>query len=383
MKLTTELCNFIKFPLALVSGLGEIKLTEHEKRVMNEDWNNFLWQSDFSQSFLAWRRRLLYCASAILTFTTALQVTGFVTEDQDTACKFTALGYVTFFSSQLVSPVILLVSTFIAAWFWTDYSKSRKVLVPGWIAGMLLVLWPSILPLDYLLKDEEISASSVNAYPETSDAAIAVRAALGISKEKIFQGIVYAVGILPTYLSIMAGLTVGSKHVFKFAPSPMTGGMLVLSAAFAMIIPFAAMTLMVQLFGDGLLVAGISGLLMGPMIILIHCNHLTSVDSDSPREKTTKSTRILLCDLFFRLAGLLTILVWFLTFTKDGLVLVGSKYIDGRNIVGLLEYWAIAEMIANFLGRTLFSAVLWTDIVMYVTRNDEQKIKKLVSDLVE
>lgn len=195
-----RLFNFLRFPLALFVGLGDVELSDYEKRVLNKELSDYIWQSGFSQSFLAWRRRLLYFASLLFTVSASLLIVDLVRNgiyNNDDEAVYTAVGLASLVS-QRIPPFVALSVTFVAAWLWTDYTKSRKVLVPGWVLGLLLMLWPSLVPVDNMLV-------------EPTDA------------DRVLQGVLNAITILPTYLALIGGLTLGTKRVFSFAPSPLTG----------------------------------------------------------------------------------------------------------------------------------------------------------------
>jgi hypothetical protein len=83
-----------------------------------------------------------------------------------------------------------------------------------------------------------------------------------------------------------------------------------------------------------------------------------------------------------RLAGLIVILAWFVTFSKGGFVFV-SRYVDGEFVPGPFFYSDLLSMLMGYLGSMTFQAVLWTDIIVHVARNDNVKIKKLDTDLTE
>lgn len=156
--------------------------------------------------------------------------------------------------------------------------------------------------------------------------------------------------------------------------------MVVLSAAFAIIIPFAALSLIIQLLGDPILLTGVVLLLLGPIIVVMNSSRFTATTVFTSSEKVVTGQRILLCAALLRIAGLITIFIWAILYSEDGFVLV-SKHVDGEYIEGLISYAGLAEKSVEFLGGVMFQAVLWTDIIVHVSRNDDVKMKKLDSDL--
>ncbi len=353
------ICNCLLFPLALFTEIGEIKLTKHERLLLNKDFLDSLWQSDFSKSFLAWRRRLLYCASALLMVTVALRaynIALYGLYGEDDKAVLTTLGLCALVSD-MISPFVSFVFLFVAAWVWPNFSKSRNILIPGWILGLTLSLWPSLIPLEYI-------------FVESTTLEIVVRAVL------------YALGVLPTYLSLIGGLTLGARRVYMFAPSPMTGAMVVLGAAFSIVIPFAVMSLIIQTMGNVLLLVGFILLVAGPFLVVIMCSKFTDVNVFSPSGSIVFGTRILQVALVLRLAGFAVMLAWFITFSKDGIVFI-TQEVDGETVQGLVPIPWLVSFFFRFLGNMMYQAVLWTDIMMHVARKDHVKIVKLETDLAE
>lgn len=302
---------------------------------------------------------MLYCASAILMVTVAFQVYalvqyGFYGEAEQKI--FTTLGLCAIVSG-VVAPFVSFAFMFVAAWFWTDFSKSRNILIPGWILGLVLSLWPTVVPLEYML----VESNTV---------------------ENALTGVVYAMSMLPTYLALIGGLTLGSTRVYKFAPSPLTGAMVVLSAAFGIIIPFAFMALIIQIFGNVLLIVGLLLLISGPFLVVAMGSKFTAVNVFSSSESITFSLRILMIATVLRVAGLFVILAWFITFSKDGIVFI-TQVVDGERIEGLVSIEWLVSAIFRFIGNKMFQAVLWTDIIVHVARNDNVKIVKLENDLLK
>jgi hypothetical protein len=118
----------------------------------------------------------------------------------------------------------------------------------------------------------------------------------------------------------------------------------------------------------------------GPLLVVAMCSKFTAVTAFSSKESIVESKRIIQCASLLRLAGLTIILWWFITFSKDGFVFL-SRNVDGVHVEGLVSYTDLVSNLIGFLGSTMFQAVLWTDIIVHVARNDNVKIKKLETDL--
>ena len=119
----------------------------------------------------------------------------------------------------------------------------------GWLLTLLLSLWPMTIPLNYLLNDSTLA-------------------------EKALLSATYLRLRNFAYLSIPAGETLGFKSVFELSPSPLSGAMVVLSAAFSIIIQFTQV--IVQSLGDLIPIAGFCFLIISPVIIVFGVSHFTN-----------------------------------------------------------------------------------------------------------
>lgn len=382
MEVLKKCAQLVAYPLAFSKPIGEVELSGDDYDRINTNIADMIWQSSYSKSFLVWRFRLL-CSSSlfyvvgttILVIDIAQQHGGVVSDGQDEETgedisssgekisHYTNLGYATLVS-QRIAPFFSLLVILIAAWFWTVYSKSRNILVPGWLLTLLLSLWPMLVPLNHLLYHTNVSE---NALLSTS----------------------YAAQVMPTWLSITAGMRVGFKRVFLFSPSPLSGAMVVLSAIFAIIIPFTALSMVVQVVGDYLLVTGVSFLIVSPVIIVVGTSHFTDsnhgIKSFGSSEFMQKCNRFFLASDFCQKVGLVLVLAWaikiVLKATESSGVSNAELDMLTRYILDLMDAKTLVGMVFEFMGGMLFNAVLWTDIAVHVCRSDSIKMKKLDSDL--
>jgi hypothetical protein len=201
------------------------------------------------------------------------------------------------------------------------------------------------------------------------------------SLRNAFLGMTMAIAILPTYLALIGGLSIGSKRVFFFAPSPLTGAMVVLSHAFSIIIPFAALTLIVHLLGDALLLVGVYLLLVGPILVVMTSSRFTALTAFSSSNNLLVTQRILLFAGLLRIAGLITIMVWAIILVNESVSWVENGQLENIPIDEFISGRDVAEMTIQFFGTMMFQQVLWTDIIIHVSRNDDLKMQKLQSDL--
>jgi hypothetical protein len=298
---------------------------------------------------------LLYTASIVLACAAFLKVFTLVTSgffNAEEKAIFTTLVLIGLFSSR-IAQLVSFIFIFAAAWFWTNFSRSRIILINGWILGLLLSLVPTIIPINYMMFEQE---------------------------GNVIYGMYYAITVIPTYLTIIGGVTLGTKHVYNFAPSPLTGAMVVLSNAFSVIMPFATLSFIIQGIGNALLLVGVILLVAGPSLVVSMGSKFTAVTVFSSSENLIVSRRILLVASTFSLVGYVIIVAWFITFSKDGIVFI-TQEVDGMMIEGLFPIQDLVSAILQAIGGMMFQAALWTDIMMHMARNDSLMISKLDSDL--
>jgi hypothetical protein len=384
----SELRTFLLFPLALFTGLGDVKVSAHEERLLTTTLSDWLWRSNYSKSFLAWRRRLLYFTSVLFLGTAVIQVYelsqcglyGSGTGNNDNALDqsayttnnnehvdstYTTFGKVTMWSKTM-APFSSMVFTGFAAWNWTDYIRSRNTLLLGWMVGLVLVVLPNIVPLKWTMDN-----------PQENDV--------------IFSAIASSLGYLPSALAITGGLSLGSEKVFAFGPSPLTGAMIVMSAVFSIVLPFIALSLLLQFLGTNLAFVGVLFLFSGPALILVSISKFTGTNSflsQKIEQRLVQRTRIILVAKICRLIGFGCLLLWFYlgllnveNFSSEYFPKVVELLFDRVEIDPYLTTYWLVEKVVGFLGGMAFQGVLWTDIVVHIARNDDDKLKKLRSDI--
>mmetsp|Transcript_20195 Transcript_20195/g.47285 ORF Transcript_20195/g.47285 Transcript_20195/m.47285 type:complete len:488 (-) Transcript_20195:308-1771(-) len=260
------------------------------------------------------------------------------------APKLRGLGVVAKVSEVLAITCPMIV-VMIGAYFWTDYTKSRRVLVPGWLLQLFLVLWPTIVPLDHLYYIDDTT-------------------------QKARGTVVSALSLLPVYLSIVSGISQGFTRLFLFAPTPMTGMMVVLGAAFSIFIPFTTLTVAIQIFDDNILNASFLFRILGPTIILGGRRNFTR----APEGYFLGCGQLLRANLICRIVTVVLAFLWlFVRYATDphtrNLV---DIFITPRRIVGKLF---------QFLAGLTFSLVLWTDIAMQASRIYDGKVRDLLAEV--
>jgi len=150
----------------------------------------------------------------------------------------------------------------------------------------------------------------------------------------------------------IGGLKSGSKRVHKVLPSPFTGTMIIVSAAFGIIMPFSILTLLVQVVGDIYLLIGFACLLVGPILIMFN----------SAKYEKGQGKVIDILGLVFNIVGLVFLLVWAMNVLKvleDIYANVDLKFFGGN------RYWFLVGKLIAVLANTYFMTVMWTDIIVY------------------
>ena len=255
------------------------------------------------------------------------------TSEQDID-RYTSLGQIMLVCKTMV-PFSNTLFTWIAAWNWTDYIRSRNILLLGWIVGLVLAVLPNLVPQRWVLENpgEDVA---------------------------IYSAILLSLRYLPLAFAITSGLTLGSVKVFAFCPSPLTGAMIVMSAVFGIVVPFAALSMLVQFMGNWLALVGAFFVFSGPALILVSISKFTGTNSYSSPEKLVQKMRIILASKICRFIGLSCLFLWaYLGFT--GMVPLPLDNISSMAIEKVLEkldsLWFVDKII-EFLGGMAYQGVL-------------------------
>lgn len=189
--------SILRCPQALISPLTGVVVTERENQVLRYgDVYN-----DVCQSFLVWRKRMVFVSIPLLTVSVIPQlIDDFSSDAQDLSydnggSECTYLGNAAFYS-QRISPACVLVGAVVGTYFWTDFAKSKKAFIWGWALGLFLAFWSFLVPVYMLQTNMGEGLTDVAARYE----------------DRIAYGIKNILGSLPMFLAISGK---NSKSIFS------------------------------------------------------------------------------------------------------------------------------------------------------------------------
>ncbi len=153
--------GFLICPKALFTPLTTADVTSREKKKLGN--NNV--HSSICQSFLAWRKRMLFVAFFLLSISILPSLVSLLNNDYFGDAYYygfscigcSILGIVAQISQDVASAFILIGAAG-AIYFWTDFSLSKRILLYGWGCAIVFGFWPFLVPISYLrnLNDDDV-----------------------------------------------------------------------------------------------------------------------------------------------------------------------------------------------------------------------------------
>jgi hypothetical protein len=263
-------------------------------------------------------------------------------------------GYTSFGRVTNAMPDIGRLITFPAAVlaliFWRKLQISTRLIYIGWTLSLILSVWPTVIPADVLVKDKFKSTSF-------QDAAIIIR---------VLYGLQYLIRILPLILTLPFGSIKGSLRTRGLLPySSLAGFIVVLIAPSLSILMVAAMMLLIQIAGNGLLIASATCLTLNPLLDLVNHRLYTNATSEVDEKRLDQAQRIT------GLTSLLRIILmaaWAFTYDKNNLVIIGNKEAtQSDEALVLIGYSEGAQIIFQSIGFNLFTTILVADRVLHLS----------------
>jgi hypothetical protein len=330
----------LRYPAAFLSPITGTTPTEREEKTLYNEEILF----DGSQSFLVWRKRMVIFSIPMQLLSVLPNVRDLIiliiNQEQDDWCEYcTHLGKganISENSAVFLSVLAAMIGTFL----WTDYQKSKRVYFLGWALSLLLSLWPMLVPKNSLTDSDKLADSDLKVQIQT------------------YRYTSQFLMILPIYLSLAGGLKSGSARVHKAIPTPMSGTIVLFSAAFSMIMPLAIISLLNQIkIGPeewGLLIPlSFGSICVGPVLILFN----------STAFEEGKGRIVALVGKIFSIAGLVGLLLWLIIFVRY-VEAVSEDLVD--YIIGDPVLFVLSKIVA-FLGNMFYMTVVWTDIIVSAT----------------
>jgi hypothetical protein len=358
--------GFVDRVLGFLVGLGR-----HAKRAVRGDYESGLaWDHERAtlaagnrgpavparrtQDYLAWRRSLLSVACVLLLATAVVETVdlartlsepaGTYGKHESTIQLLLVLGW--------AAPVLLFFATMRALQGWTSLGASHRRLRWGWIVGFLLPIAISFVPLSGLV---DVSPEGAD-QPADENAKTIARGVVSV-----ISGLMSFAAALPATLSIFVGAMRAGFAVKRYAPQAAAPGVAsALGALLLVCLLVPLLVVLVQLTASGLVVAGsflvLYGLLVYPRRVMTLARPL---DGMGYREIVVPLRSRA---SWWTLGGLLLVLIAGFTDDVFGYTLLGF---GEKSVVG---FWKMLEIVVEFAGRSIVTAVFLSDVLLVVVR---------------
>mmetsp|Transcript_15747 Transcript_15747/g.23856 ORF Transcript_15747/g.23856 Transcript_15747/m.23856 type:complete len:442 (+) Transcript_15747:56-1381(+) len=303
-------------------------------------------QNEALQNYAVWRRSSLFLAAPSVVLSMILGLVNYGiglshpgSDNLNGWCKF--IMFMAEFSD-----FFLLGALLGAAFLFPQIRRSTQVLQIGWIVSLVSAFLPAIFPLEMLL---------------ANDVVIVDQAAF--LQGKVALALTYAISLLPIVITLPGSAIRACLKVRNLFPnSSLPGWILMLTSPFYSLVVLIALVMVVQIWGNGLLLSGTLLLVIKPLGNVIWGRFFLEPNSE---EVDRKIKILLLSSLGAGMLGLLLIAIWILT--AD---------------VGL-DVGTVVRLLFETIGRILVTTVVFCDFVVGMVLRDWEMAQKKKDVLVQ
>jgi hypothetical protein len=126
--------------------LRDIELSLEETKALSSNAVD----NHLMQKYLAWRRTVMAVSLPSLIFAAIFAFIGVASIDYSV---FNFLGVLTVLMP-IIAPSISFVTVSLGLYSWTKHERNSRIVFYGWLARLVLPMWPALLPIDYLIDSE-------------------------------------------------------------------------------------------------------------------------------------------------------------------------------------------------------------------------------------
>jgi len=312
------------------------------------------------RSYMVWRQSMLCAAlpsvllSSILAFLRVVELSA----DETEIILYNTFGRIVNAMPD-IAQIINFPAVVLVVLFWRNLNKSKLVVSAGWCLSLILPLWPTLIPADALFKDEFDSTMFGDG--------------LGLFYRAL-AGLEYLIRILPIILTLPFGSIKGALRIRGLLPySSLAGFSIVQTAPYLSVLLFAALMLLIQIAGNGLLIVGALLLTLSPMLYLFNADLYTNAKSEEDEDKLDRAQRK---TGLISLLGILLIVIWAFTYeqTEESRDEEGNQIQIKIHVVGdpteldtfpFISYSDVAMFVFQAIGLNLFTTVMVADRILH------------------
>lgn len=296
-------------------------------------------QNEALQKYAVWRRSNLFLAAPSVVLSMILGLVNYGIDVSRLAVILNGWCKFIFFMAEF-SDFFLLGALLGAAFLFPQIRRSTQVLKIGWIVSIVFPFLPAIFPLEMLL---------------TNGAVNILNPAL-LLESKVQLALSYAIYLLPIVITLPGSAIRSCLKVRNLFPnSSLPGWILMLTSPFYSLVVLIALVMVVQVWGNGLLLTGTLLLVIKPLGYVIWGRFFLEPNSE---EVEKKIKILLLSSLGVGVLGILLIAIWILT-----------------SDVGL-NVGTVIRLLFETIGRILVTTVVFCDFVISMVLRDWEMAQK-------
>jgi hypothetical protein len=322
-----------------------------------------------AQDYLAWRRSMLWVTALLLGGSALFSLANFVinlASDDEGLGQVLDVGFLRFLDFLGLAAAIYLP---IAAWRgcqrWDNLRLSHRRVRLGWLVGFLVPFVTALVPVKALLQFEA---------PTTLEVAQAqAQASQGVG---MFVGLMLFLKLVPSVLAIFIGAIRSALTLEQLVPeSSLPGWVATVAAPIFAVVALAVFVLFHQIGGDWLLLIGFALIVANYLLIARDGPALIRPQSNAQSVEALRRiwgrSRILLS------LGSLALLIALFTIDFFG----GKKLFGFWSDGALMTPVDLFELVLALVGRSLFTLVLFCDLLLGVLHYARREAQNLPIDL--
>jgi hypothetical protein len=312
----------------------------------------------------AWRRSTLLVAMPILLVSVVLSLIEAADLDSE---GFNAFGKVWLFLPT-IGLVFVPIGVMRVIAGWTEMWGTAKFLIACWLLSLAFPLFAALIPLDMVIdidgarRELQMQGGDLVTYDAT------------VTLARLLQAISFALILLPVVLSVPGGVLKGASRIKSLFPSSsLPGWFLVAVAPFYSLFTVVVFVLIVQIVGNGLLLAAVAILAFTPWLFVIYRKvYGRPLSVAEARTELARASRL---GGWLMLCALSLIVVFALTAEVSNVRVLGS----GDDAV--FSYVQVLRTVGEVLSRGLVTTVVFSSIFLGMVFSEWRETSSLTGDV--
>lgn len=340
------------------SAIDEYLQSQNEYKLCGEG-------DDMLQRVIVWRTTLLKTiiplsiTAAVLSVIEVVATFDYYSEFEETYYMvqniLTNVGYASFLSNGSISGIMMALTLFLSLCYRFDVHKSARILRWGFIALLVVKIWPAVIQNDAKFNFEEDFSE------DHASIILLLR----------FQGALkHSFELLPLIIAFPRGAIAGSMSMLGLQSKAVTPRVLVMYFyPFATFLLVMGSSTIAQLAGDWILATSLSFFFLSDLFMYASYRHV--IEGDTNELDTGRKAKAM---RYSGTIGVILLVVWFAVKvipcnSSDNMEELHCLVFKSLSITPL----KIIKTLVFFLRNTLFSKVLFSDLILSSMSSCEPK----------